>query len=358
MAKKKTNRSKKKPTAKPKNEHASAKDAWVDQPELIRQFISNRPDYDQLCNEIAYILKKRLAEQKIEFASITNRAKTLNSFLEKIQRKAYGEPLDEITDFAGVRVVSLYVDDLPKIEETIRSEFEVVEKVDKLGDKNVDQFGYGAVHFIVRLGDSTSGARYDDLKNLKCEIQTRTVLQDAWAIIQHHLVYKNESDVPQILQRKLNGLAGLFETADDQFQSIFNQRNKYVDSVRESTKKPTEFLETKVDVDSLTEFLRWKFPGTPVQKYEWTVGMISEDMDRRRYRNLGKLDEAIEMTKAQRNKLGALCDDRIKLDGVVPSAVELAFALGLTDEKFRENGRLGRIRILIEEVLEDSPIAT
>jgi ppGpp synthetase/RelA/SpoT-type nucleotidyltranferase len=59
--------------------------------------------------------------------------------------------------------------------------------------------------------------RYDDLKKLVCEIQVRTVLQDAWAIIDHHLSYKQESDVPKILRRKLNSLAGLVETAHDQF---------------------------------------------------------------------------------------------------------------------------------------------
>ncbi|MFH1742151.1 MAG: hypothetical protein ABIH23_24370, partial [bacterium] len=188
---------------------------WQSNPEIVRRFIQQRTDYEQLCSEVQYILRKRLAERTIEISTVTGRAKTLNSFLEKIQRKTYEDPFSEITDFAGVRIVCLYVSDIPLIEDIIRKEFEIVEKVDKLTDKPPDQFGYGAIHFVARLGKKMSGARYDDLKVLLCEIQVRTVLQDAWAIIDHHLIYKSESSMPKVLRRKLNSLAGLFETADD-----------------------------------------------------------------------------------------------------------------------------------------------
>jgi ppGpp synthetase/RelA/SpoT-type nucleotidyltranferase len=77
-------------------------------------------------------------------------------------------------------VVCFYPDDLPKIEALIRKEFEISEKEDKVQVKEVDRFGYSATHFIVRLSKRAAGARYDDLKDKICEIQVRTVLQDAW----------------------------------------------------------------------------------------------------------------------------------------------------------------------------------
>lgn len=89
----------------------------------------------------------------------------MDSFLEKTQRKTYNDPITEITDFAGVRVVCLYTDDLPKVEKVINEHFEIIEKTDKLTNKKTDEFGYGAIHFVVKLGKTSSGARYDDLKN-------------------------------------------------------------------------------------------------------------------------------------------------------------------------------------------------
>jgi ppGpp synthetase/RelA/SpoT-type nucleotidyltranferase len=68
------------------------------------------------------------------------------SFAEKISRKEYDEPLAEVTDLAGVRLVFLYKNDQPQIEEIIESEFAVIEKVDKVDEQEADQFGYGALH--------------------------------------------------------------------------------------------------------------------------------------------------------------------------------------------------------------------
>src|SRR4051812_23280599 len=89
---------------------------WKSKPETIKRFLDQQSDYIQLCSEIAYILKKRLSESQIEISSISNRAKTLKSFLEKITRKTYENPFEEVSDFAGVRIVYLYQNDLKKIE--------------------------------------------------------------------------------------------------------------------------------------------------------------------------------------------------------------------------------------------------
>jgi putative GTP pyrophosphokinase len=236
---------------------------WLKKPEIIKQFIDNRSDYEKLCAEVAYILNRQLNNSKVEFSAITHRAKTLNSFLEKIQRKTYNDPITEITDLAGVRVVCLYIDDLTQVEKVIREHFEIIEKIDKLTDKRPDQFGYGAVHFVVKLGKTSSGARYDDLKNLVCELQTRTVLQDAWAIIDHHLVYKNESNIPTILRKKLNLLAGNFESADDEFRRIRNEREEYLTEIEASKNSSAQFLENELNLDSFVRYAQWKFPDLP-----------------------------------------------------------------------------------------------
>ncbi|MDH1607350.1 RelA/SpoT domain-containing protein, partial [Comamonas aquatica] len=130
----------------------NTKKIWKDNLETIRKFLEVHPDYQQLCTEIEYILKKRVKENNIEFSSLTSRAKTLNSFIEKIDRKNYKEPFQEITDFAGVRVVCLYSSDIEMVSKLIREEFIVQEEINKKDILNADQFGYGAKHFIVKLG--------------------------------------------------------------------------------------------------------------------------------------------------------------------------------------------------------------
>jgi putative GTP pyrophosphokinase len=266
---------------------------WKENTDAIKRFIERQPDYEKLCAEVAYILNRELNKAEIEFSTITYRAKTLNSFLEKIQRKSYRDPVSEITDFAGVRVVCLYVDDLERLEKVIARNFETVEKIDKLTNKKSDQFGYGAIHFIVRLGKNASGARYDDLKNLVCEIQTRTVLQDAWAIIDHHLVYKNESSIPTVLRSRLNRLAGDFESSDQKFSDLRAEREEYLRKVQDSEINSEQFLENELNLDSFVRYAQWKFPELPAGTEVLDVPFYLKPLTEMNLRELRDLDEIV-----------------------------------------------------------------
>jgi len=266
---------------------------WKENTESIKRFIERQPDYEKLCAEVAYILNRELNKAEIEFSTITYRAKTLNSFLEKIQRKSYRDPVSEITDFAGVRVVCLYIDDLERLEKVIAQNFEIVEKIDKLTARKADQFGYGAIHFIVRLGKNASGARYDDLKNLVCEIQTRTVLQDAWAIIDHHLVYKNESNIPTVLRSRLNRLAGDFESSDQKFSDLRAEREEYLRKVADSEINSEQFLENELNLDSFVRYAQWKFPELPAGTEVLDVPFYLKPLTEMNLRDLRDLDEIV-----------------------------------------------------------------
>jgi putative GTP pyrophosphokinase len=81
---------------------------WYENPMLIKQFIEQRADYEALHAEVVYILTKRLKKYRIEYSMVSGRAKTLSSFLDKIQRKNYLNPFEDIKDLAAVRVVCLY----------------------------------------------------------------------------------------------------------------------------------------------------------------------------------------------------------------------------------------------------------
>lgn len=304
---------------------------WQDHSLLIKLFIEQRYNYEQLCQEVAYILEKAIEKNKIEYSSITHRSKTIKSFLEKITRKEYKAPLTEITDFAGVRLVFLYNSDFKIIEEIILDNFKVIEKVDKLNDKGVDKFGYGAIHYIVQLSKKYSGARYDDLKELVCEIQVRTVLQDSWSIIDHHLVYKNESAVPKQLRRKLNSLAGLFETADDQFNQIKIEREAYIESINDSKSTPKQFLETELNIDSFKEYLLFKFPNRQLGAFEHQMGICFEVLKSdTSFKTLNDVDSALEKIKPLFKKI----DETFQLEqNAQSSSAFVIIALGINNDK-------------------------
>jgi putative GTP pyrophosphokinase len=207
--------------------------------------------------------------------------------------ESYSNPREEVTDLAGVRIVYLYSNDFERIKEIIAKEFEVIEIVDKRSDRGIDKFGYVAVHFIVHLGEKSSGARYDDLKSLKCEIQVRTVLQDAWAIINHHLTYKREKDVPTPLLRKVNSLAGLLETADYQFDYIRSEREQYTEKV-ELSLATEQGSNQEINVDSIVAFLKDYFRDAETESSEKYISKILDNLDRKKYKTLKDLKNLLD----------------------------------------------------------------
>ena len=317
-------------------------EAWRNDPDIVRRSLAIRPRYSDLSNEVTYILRKRIERAGIAFASLPVRVKTLGSFLQKIERKRYQRPFDEITDVAGVRVVCLYRSGLEPVRNIVREEFEVVEELNKFDAMGADRFGYGAWHFIVELGTRSAGARYDDLRGLACEIQVRTVVQDAWAILQHHLAYKKESEVPDTIQRPLNALAGLFETADDQFESLRKQREQHRADVMSSPDPEG----VAFDLDSFTEYLgRW-FPGRQKEGYDGQLRLVFDKLRAADVKNIGHVDKAVRETEASREKLFTefgLSDIRKTTDGNVPASLEALFAVALATKTdlsvFRFNSR-------------------
>jgi putative GTP pyrophosphokinase len=264
---------------------------------LEERYREIRPHYERLAGEIGEALIRKINEAKIKTASITFRAKTVKSFLDKSERKPYNDPLIEIMDLAGVRVVCLYELDIEKVEKVIRDEFEVCEKIDKYKEAGSDKMGYLGVHFIVELKDHYSGPRYEDLHGSKCEIQVRTILQDAWAIINHHLIYRNESSIPDRLKRDINNVAALLEIAQGIFDKIPKERTQYVEEIQSKVVDQKDFLNQPVDYETLRIYAKSKYKTLPIKVNERIHGLILRDLDLSKYPTLKEIDEAIEKAK-------------------------------------------------------------
>jgi GTP pyrophosphokinase len=194
------------------------------------KYDDNLPRLNRLCEEVRFIMGPALLQAGIGTYSVKLRVKDRDSFLDKVQRFGYADPIIEMPDLVGARVVCLFLPDLPRLQELVERHFNVLDRRDHVAGRSVDTFGYMSKHYICQLPSSHTGPRYDDLKNLVFEVQCRTILMDAWANVSHVLAYKNEESIPPELRRDFHALAGLFYVADRHFQTFFES------SVREDVK--------------------------------------------------------------------------------------------------------------------------
>jgi len=105
--------------------------------------------------------------------------------------------MSDITDLAGVRVINFFQVQWVRYAKLIQEEFEVIERVDHTASAQREQrLGYLSVHYLVRLGGNRRKlSEYKKFDGLIAEIQVRTVLQHAWAEIEHDIRYKSASTI-------------------------------------------------------------------------------------------------------------------------------------------------------------------
>jgi len=231
--------------------------------EFSERFSKDKHKYDTLGTNLVQALKLFLNENDLKVLSVDFRTKDKDSFVEKIERKSYENPFDDIEDICGIRIICYYQSDVNKIADIISNEFEVIENQDKEQLLEADQFGYRSTHFIVKIKKEWLQApNYRNLENLKAEIQIRTVLMHAWAEIEHKLAYKKESDIPKQFRNKFSQLAAILKNTDEQFEELKNKITDYKEDVIEIAKnEPNEISKIELNLDSLQAFLDDKFPN-------------------------------------------------------------------------------------------------
>mgnify|MGYP003328997856 CR=1 FL=1 len=162
--------------------------------------------------------------------------------------------LQEITDLVGFRIVAYFEDSLDSIAESIEKNFNVdlTHSVDKIQTLDSSQFGYRSLHYVCRL--KSSKEMPEPLSNAPVEIQIRTILQHAWAEIEHDLGYKSQEGIPYHIRRKFSRLAGLLEIADEEFVNI----KKYLSVYEETTNEKISQYAFNVPLDlvSLNSFVK------------------------------------------------------------------------------------------------------
>jgi ppGpp synthetase/RelA/SpoT-type nucleotidyltranferase len=223
-----------------------------DQIELYRE---QRPTFADLARKLAELISELLVQEKIEIVRTENRPKDVDAFKEKMQRdgKSYSNPLVDITDLSGVRVIAYTNEEVLRIGEIIERQFSVVEKVERGGLLDPDRFGYRSMHYIVTLTDDRAQMpEWQRFSGLKSEIQVRTVLQHAWAAIDHRLRYKSPIEIPTDVKRRLFRISALLECSDDEFSWVIHEINRVRQSYEEQFKRGQ--LDAEINRESVEIF--------------------------------------------------------------------------------------------------------
>ncbi|MBC8278582.1 MAG: hypothetical protein H8E46_10145 [FCB group bacterium] len=241
----------------------------LDQSVIETEYQKNKPLYDKLGKKVKDALIKFLKDEKIDYFDVTSRTKTWKRFWEKVSSKLYKKPFQECEDICGCRIIHFYDSDTKKIEELIKKEFNA-KKVEPLeGEADPERFAYRRNHYIAKIKDEwLCTPDYEDFRDLKVEIQIRTMAFHAWAEIEHKLSYSSKDQIPFEIRRKFSQLCALFEIADEKFDDVRRERTKYSREITKTLQKDESVEDIPVNLDSFIALANFHFPDLPADLYD------------------------------------------------------------------------------------------
>ena len=214
---------------------------------ILEEYRQQRPVFEKMQETIPAQVRALLDEAGIIVASVESRIKEEGSLAGKLALKgAKYASLADITDIFGMRIITFYTDDVDKVASAVDRLFDVdwENSVDKRKLHEVDSFGYLSLHYVCRQPDCP----------YRFEVQMRTILQHAWANMNHDTGYKSGVEVPVEYRRNMNRLAGMLELVDEQFSRIRTEINDYRRQVQ-SLVSSGRLEEVPLDGDSYRSFL-------------------------------------------------------------------------------------------------------
>lgn len=224
--------------------------------EILISYDEKKDKFDSYALALKSLLNTLIQNAGIPIHSLDYRVKTRKSLEGKINKKKKYTSIDDITDIIGIRIITHYADDVDKIAELVESEF-LIDKdnsIDKRITIDPEKFGYLSLHYIASLNETRTPLKeYETYKDIKAEIQIRSILQHAWAEIEHDIGYKSATGLPNDIKRYFSRLSGLLEIADDEFIKIKEKITLRRQEV--SIELENGYGNSTLDVVALDEFL-------------------------------------------------------------------------------------------------------
>ena len=196
-------------------------------------------------------LLSHLRAAGMEVSAVLARVKSRDSLRGKLHRpdRTYTS-IEQVCDLVGLRVVTYFEDGVLDVAGVVEKNYEIDwnQSVDKGKQLNPSQFGYRSLHYVCRLPpqfEELTGS----LRGLKFEIQIRSILQHAWAQMEHDLGYKSKESIPLAFRRRFSRLAGLLEIVDEEFVALRRSLQDY------SRDMQAELERVPIDSLSLSSFV-------------------------------------------------------------------------------------------------------
>lgn len=165
--------------------------------------------------------------------SMSTRLKRTVSIVEKLSRKGQAFTPENVErylgDVAGVRVICSYVDDIYKIADSFvqQDDITLIERKDYIANPKPN--GYRSLHLIVKVPVFFA----DQKREMKVEVQLRTIAMDFWASLEHQLKYKKEIPRQDEIVTELKSCADAITAVENHMLSIRKE-------IEECSDEPTE----------------------------------------------------------------------------------------------------------------------
>ena len=233
----------------------------------LRSWYDERaPIYKALVESLENLVKEILDNEGIEYVHIEARLKEFDSFEKKIVRKQYRSP-EEVLDLAGVMIVGSVLSNAELISKVIESNFRIDwdNSQDHLNKLAEDRFGYRGKNYVAIFRERAfrDTNEYKRFKDLRFEIQIKTLLDYAWGKIEHCRNYKTVEELPEKsdVGRRFKLAAGALELVDNEFDRLSTETEQIANPILNKISKGDPNLE--ISLLSLRYFLTLNFKDIP-----------------------------------------------------------------------------------------------
>ncbi|MGZ5367012.1 DUF429 domain-containing protein [Aeromicrobium sp.] len=247
----------------------------------VQAYAAMQPELREATDRYVALVTTLLDEAGINYLSVSGRTKSVASFAAKAARSVDGDavfsdPLTEITDQIGVRVITYLRSDVAAVADVLAEDLAILGDRD-LGQETADegQWGYASRHLLV--GPGAPSGTSDQVPERIAQVQIRTVLQHAWAEFEHAIRYKGtipEEKAPE-LDRRFTLAAGLLELADREFSMIRDE----LEASAAHQNPEADAGDPRIRSEDLATFLAGRYADagwSRTDHYAWVSGLLLE----------------------------------------------------------------------------------
>ncbi len=159
---------------------------------------------------------------------ITSRIKKQQSVIDKMIRHGYPitpeTAVEKINDIAGVRAICAFEHDIYALAEELlaHADITLLKKKDYIASPKAS--GYRSLHLIVSVPIYLAAGKRD----VKVEVQLRTISMDFWASLEHELRYKQRIQFTPELNQEILECADLSAQLDERMGNLQQALSHYI----------------------------------------------------------------------------------------------------------------------------------